>query len=57
MSNCVADTEFSFIWEMIPLYTTALPLKNTSADTISAFIKTVFWNDGTMLTNLFRTTF
>lgn len=41
----------------ILLSTTALPLKNTFADIISAFIKTVFWNDGTMLTDLFRTIF
>lgn len=57
MSNPVVDTEFSFTWENIPLHSTALPLKNPFVDLISAFIKMIFWNDGTMLTNLFRTTF
>lgn len=57
MSNSVVDTEFCFIWENIPLSTTALPLKKPFVGIISAFIKMVFWNDGTMLTNLFRTTF
>lgn len=52
---CCWYSFFFHLWDWYYLYT----LKKPSVDTISAFMKRVFWNDTStsMLTNLFRTTF